>query len=524
MENNNAKTSIIIISYNACEMMKENIYAIRKTVREAYHIYVIDNASTDGVAEWLLSQEKKYDDITVICNAENVGFPRACNQGVKLSFDSGDRESDIFILNNDTRLCNNSLYNLKQALYSSGEIGAVGAISNYAGNKQQIGVLFNTAEEYVQFGNQNNVVAKESDITRFYEERVRLCGFAMLIKRDVWNKAGGMDEDFSPGYFEDDDLSMKILRQGKRLLVCTNSFIYHAGSVGFSKNSKKDQIIAEHYQTFYNKYRFPILDYAYADNYKLDEIRYGIDEKFTFLEVGCKIGANLKYVNTRYTGSTVYGIESDANMKAISAGTDNVYETVLELINKNPELKPDVVLSDEDTLSKMSDEEYEILQKLCTDNCQIILKSGIDFSKYKAIVWEEKSIISDIKFRKDIVSLIMQLSDSGILNIILYDSVGRGNNEKALMSALEGYAIYTDYTNVGVAERFSEVYCKSQIEAENIMFISDETDDLNSTDSSVNGITASDTMIVADMIDYVSKIQRLDMEHNTMKIYKEKLS
>ena len=123
-------------------------------------------------------------------------------------------------------------------MYSSGEIGAVGAISNYAGNKQQIGVLFNTAEEYVQFGNQNNVVAKESDITRFYEERVRLCSFAMLMKRDVWNKAGGMDEDFSPGYFEDDDLSMKILRQGKRLLVCTNSFIYHAGSVGFSKNSK----------------------------------------------------------------------------------------------------------------------------------------------------------------------------------------------------------------------------------------------------------------------------------------------
>ena len=49
-------------------------------------------------------------------------------------------------------------------------------------------------------------------------------------------------------------------------------------------------------------------------------------------------------------------------MKAISAGTDNVYETVLELINKNPELKPDVVLSDEDTLSKMSDEEYANFQ------------------------------------------------------------------------------------------------------------------------------------------------------------------
>lgn len=519
--NNNKKTSIVIISYNAREMMKDNIYAIRKTVKEAYHIYVIDNASTDGVAEWLLSQEKEHDDITVICNAENVGFPRACNQGVKLSFDSGDRESDIFILNNDTRLCNNSLYNLKQALYSSNEIGAVGAISNYAGNKQQIGVSFDTAEEYVLFGNQNNVVAKESDGNRYYEERVRLCGFAMLIKRDVWNKAGGMDESFSPGYFEDDDLSMEILKQGKRLLVCMNSFIYHAGSVGFSKNSKKDRILAEHYQIFYNKYRFPILDYAYADNYKIDEIQHGIDEKFIFLEVGCKIGANLKYVNTKYAGSTVYGIESDVNMKAISAGTDNVYETVFDLVKQKPELKPDVIFSDEETLSKMSDEEYEVLQKLCTDRCQVILKSGIDFGKYKAFIWEEKSIISDAKFRKDIVSLIMQLSDSGIISVILYDSTGRGNNEQSLMSVLEQYAVYIDYTDVGLAERFSEVYGKVKIESENVIFISDEADDLNNADLAVSGITASDTMIVSDMIDYASKIQRIDVKHEIVKRYKQ---
>jgi len=112
------KTAIIIASHNAKYLMQENIDSIRQTlVKGSYHIYVIDNASNDGIAEWLVDQEKNFDDINVTCNNENVGFPKACNQGVKMAIDNGDFESDIFLLNNDTRLCKNSLTNLKEALY-----------------------------------------------------------------------------------------------------------------------------------------------------------------------------------------------------------------------------------------------------------------------------------------------------------------------------------------------------------------------------------------------------------------------
>ena len=103
------KTAIIIISYNACSFMQENIESIRKTVADNYRIIVVDNASTDGVSEWLKSQEDEYSDISVIYNNTNAGFPAACNQGVGLTIGTEWEDANIFLLNNDTRLCENSI-------------------------------------------------------------------------------------------------------------------------------------------------------------------------------------------------------------------------------------------------------------------------------------------------------------------------------------------------------------------------------------------------------------------------------
>ena len=59
-----------------------------------------------------------------------------------------------------------------------------------------------------------------------------------------------MDERFTPGYFEDDDLSMQILQKGYRLVLCRNSFIYHAGSQSFKDREDVEQILQEHHGLF----------------------------------------------------------------------------------------------------------------------------------------------------------------------------------------------------------------------------------------------------------------------------------
>lgn len=59
-------------------LMQKCIESIRRyCIPDTYEIVVVDNASTDGVREWLCEQE----DVMTILVDENVGFPMGCNIG-----------------------------------------------------------------------------------------------------------------------------------------------------------------------------------------------------------------------------------------------------------------------------------------------------------------------------------------------------------------------------------------------------------------------------------------------------------
>ena len=109
------------------------------------------------------------------------------------------------LLNNDTIVCKNSIYNMQRALTEE-KTGAVGACSNSVGARQRIDESFQTIEEYIQYAEQNNVY----DPFR-HQKRLRLIGFALLIKRDLWDDIGGLDEVYGLGNFEDDDICLNIL-------------------------------------------------------------------------------------------------------------------------------------------------------------------------------------------------------------------------------------------------------------------------------------------------------------------------
>ena len=250
------KILIVIVSYNVCRYMQNCIQSIRKHLpADTYKICVVDNASTDGVAEWLATQQ----DILLIRNSENVGFGPACNQGVNATKGTEYEDCDVFLLNNDTILTKNSVQRLMDALYSSEDVGAVGAMSNSSGNLQTYDFGTEDPDKCIQIF-ENTTFPPENRLM----ERVRLCGFAMLFRRNVWDAIGGFDEDFAPGYYEDDAISMEVMKLGYRLLLVKDSFIYHFGSAGFSKGSNLHLAI-EHHELFIKKYNFDLLPYVYAD-------------------------------------------------------------------------------------------------------------------------------------------------------------------------------------------------------------------------------------------------------------------
>ncbi len=237
MKNAMNMTSIVILNYNTCNLLQQCIQSIRHcTKKGSYEIIVVDNGSSDGSVAWILSQP----DIKPIINAENMGFPKGCNQGMEIA-----KGTEILLLNSDVVVTPFWLDNMLDALYLDEKIGAVGCVTNYCANNQQIKVpaeLHNNINAIMAFGKAYNQKRPQR-----ISYRRSLVGFCYLLKTKIFQEIGGLDERFSPGNFEDDDYSLRILLAGYHLLCCMDTFIYHVGSASFVKSPES----LEKYKTLF---------------------------------------------------------------------------------------------------------------------------------------------------------------------------------------------------------------------------------------------------------------------------------
>jgi len=235
------KAAIIILSYNLKEDVRINIESIRETTPiSAREIIVVDNASEDDSVEYLMQQK----DILLQANNTNEGFPKGCNQGIEMA----EKDSDIFLLNNDTIMFPNTLFWLRMGLYEKEKHGAAGCVTNNIAGLQKVIDKELSLEECRRYALLNNVY-KENAL----EYKPLLVGFALLVKRTVVGQIGILDESFSPGNYEDDDYCLRILRAGYSNVVVHNSFIYHSGSKSFKKRGDYTSILMNNKVKFEEK-------------------------------------------------------------------------------------------------------------------------------------------------------------------------------------------------------------------------------------------------------------------------------
>lgn len=516
------KTLIVIVSYNSMNLMQSNIESIRDVLTKGtYQIVVVDNASTDGVEKWLLDQK----DIILIQNDENKGFGPACNQGVESSIGTEYETADVFLLNNDTRLVFDALYFLRQALHHSDDIGAVGSISNYAGNKQQIDITFDSVEEYIKYGAKINVPMKTPCL-----ERTRLSGFAMLIRRKVWNDIGGFDEDFAPGYFEDDALSIEILKRGYRLQLVRNSFIYHAGSQSFIKTDYQ-KLLEDHHKLFIKKYGFDILDYAYASGTVISQIPFGNTDHFKVLHYGCGLGAELKAIRSLFAKCETVGVETNDKIYEIVRKTEEVVLSLDILTEFYSEGYFDVIIIDNTVASSLDEVTASVLVSLLNAKGTIIIKNkeyeDFPYNDIKLIIWDmddtlwqgtlsEGEVILDIAN----VDLIKLITDHGVVN-----SISSKNDEKAVIEELEkaGISDLFVFNNINWEEKGQQIADKLSamgLRAENVLFIDDNQRNLEEAKFYNKNIMTATPDIIPYLNTYYVKTAAKDTSHGRLSQYK----
>ena len=513
---------VVIISYNSCHLTEECIKSVRANTQGMNcRIVVVDNASTDGIGTWLEAQK----DILLIRNSINVGFGPACNQAVEATVGTEYGTYDVFLLNNDTRLANNAVCFLNEALYSSEDIGAVGSISNYAGNRQQIDVTFDKVEDYLEYGRCNNVFREEA-----YEERVRLSGFAMLIKREAWNRTGGFDEDFAPGYFEDDALSMELLKNGYRLLLVRNSFIYHAGSQSFSRTDY-NKLLLDHRELFIKKYGFDIIKYAYGDEVLFNGLSYEKNDSFRLLQIGSGLGADLKVLQNRYPECEAVGVELDSSLYEISRHTEKIYSSFDKLEVSYGKGYFDVLLIKDKIKETLSDEDKARIVNMCKKDA-ILLTGREDyetfpFDKIKLIIWDLDDTLwngtlseGEVVLPDFNIGLIRLLTDHGIINSISSKNDAAPAEEKLEAAGLREYFVFN---NINWNEKGNQIADKLNVmglRAENTLFIDDNVRNLEEAKSSNSGIMTAEPDIIPYLADHYTRLTPEDIAHSRLQQYK----
>lgn len=222
-------TSIIILCFNGLDYTRQCLDSIKEFTPEPHEIVIVDNGSTDGTHEFLRRYANKYSNVKIITNESNAGYAVGNNQGIKAV--QGDY---IVLLNNDVVVTSGWLTRMIGHLEESCEVGMVGPVSNSVSGAQLIHRVpySNNLSQMHNFARE--IEEKNAGQT---ESCMRLVGFCLLVRKEVLEIIGGLDEGYMTGNFEDDDLCLRSWIAGYRNVIAKDVFVHHFGSMSFKENS-----------------------------------------------------------------------------------------------------------------------------------------------------------------------------------------------------------------------------------------------------------------------------------------------
>ncbi len=258
------KISIIVVTYNNLDLTKKCLRSIDQNSNyENLEIIVVDNASADGSPAFLQQWESGSLNRFLILNDDNRGFSAANNQGLEQA--TGDY---LVLLNNDTYVTTEWVAALVAHLRRDPSIGLIGPVTNNIGNEAKIDISYNTMDEM-----QSASIAYTSRHIGETLELRTLAFFCVMMNRSVYDKIGGLDEQFGIGFFEDDDYCRRVEMIGLRMVCADDVFIHHHLSASFDKLKQSvRQKLFETNKALYEKKWGEWLPHGYRSNEETGQI------------------------------------------------------------------------------------------------------------------------------------------------------------------------------------------------------------------------------------------------------------
>ncbi|MFA6540353.1 MAG: glycosyltransferase [Bacteroidota bacterium] len=245
--------SVIIVNYNVRDFLNNALISITKSLEGLeWEIFVVDNASDDGSVELL---SKNFPSVKIINNPVNVGFAKANNEALAQA-----TGKYFLLINPDTLVQEGTISTLIRFFERQADAGMVGCkILNPDGSFQLpcrrsfptpwtaftktfgLSTLFPASKVFARY----NLTYLDPDDTYAVDA---ISGSFMMVRKDVYEKIGGLDESFFM-YGEDLDWCYRVKQGGwKVFYVPSTSIIHYKGES--TRRSDIDEL-----KVFYNAMR-----------------------------------------------------------------------------------------------------------------------------------------------------------------------------------------------------------------------------------------------------------------------------
>ena len=266
--------SVIIVNYNVRQFLESALASVGRAMEGVDgEIFVVDNASDDGSAEMV---HATFPDVQLIQNDTNIGFARANNAGLARA-----RGRLILLINPDTIVQEDSLREMIRFFDENPDAGLAGCkIMNPDGTFQLpcrrsfptpwvaftkivgLSALFPKSRLFGRY----NLTYLSPDET--YEVDA-VSGSFMMIRREVYEKIGGLDEAFFM-YGEDLDWCYRVGEAGYKVYYVHSTKVIH-----FKGESTKRSAINE-VAVFYDAMRLFVDKHFNRSRLLKGILRFGI--------------------------------------------------------------------------------------------------------------------------------------------------------------------------------------------------------------------------------------------------------
>ncbi|MFZ4105544.1 glycosyltransferase family 2 protein [Flavobacterium sp.] len=247
--------SVIILNYNVRYFLEQCVLSVQKALEGIDgEIIVVDNNSSDASCAMM---QQKFPAIKLITNKENLGFPKGNNIGVAAA-----KGEFLCILNPDTIVAEDTFSKILNSKNWSANTGIIGCkLIDGTGNflpESKRGV----PTPWVSFTKIFGLYKFSNSLGKYYAQHLNenesgkvdiLVGAFMVIKRELYNKIGGFDENCFM-YSDDIDLSYRVLQEGKYNYYFHETTVIHYKGESTIRDGKYMKRFQEAMNFFYKKH------------------------------------------------------------------------------------------------------------------------------------------------------------------------------------------------------------------------------------------------------------------------------